>query len=105
MLIKCDPRAFARCPYKKTCVSLEHAEFAQGSDCDIFNKKILEKPTTNADAIRGMSDRELADFLHTITRACADRACDSCPIGPQNCIVMLYWVKKPEGGGENAVSS
>lgn len=95
-MMKCDPRAFARCPYKGSCVNLEEAEFAEGSDCDLFNKRILERPITNADKIRGMSDLELSFFLHNITRACADHDCSSCPIGEQNCIVMLYWLKKSE---------
>lgn len=96
MLLKCDPRAFARCPYKGSCVNLEEAEFTEGSDCDLFNKRILERPITNADKIRGMSDRELATFLYTATRACADHDCGNCPIGQQNCIVMLHWLRKPE---------
>ena len=95
-MMKCDPRAFARCPYNATCGSPEQAEFAEGSDCYLFNKKVLENPVTNADKIRGMSDMELATFLHTATRACADHDCSSCPIGEQNCIVMLHWLKKSE---------
>lgn len=93
-MLKCDPRAFARCPYNKTCVCPEQAEFSEDSDCFLFNKKVLEAPITNADKIRGMSDLELSIFLHTITRACADHDCGSCPIGEMNCIVMLHWLKK-----------
>ena len=40
-----------------------YAEFADGSWCDDFNKKMLNLPMTNADRIRAMSDRELASFL------------------------------------------
>lgn len=93
---KCDPRAFARCPYNKTCDPVGQATFQEGSDCDQFNRKVLSTPVTNADGIRGMSDRELAVFLYTATRACADRNCASCPIGPENCIVLLSWLKQPE---------
>lgn len=95
-MLKCDPRAFARCPYHATCVSVDQAEFTENSDCHIFNKKVLEKPLTHGDEIRSMTDMELATFLYTITRACADHDCSSCPIGQQNCIVMLYWIKKPK---------
>lgn len=98
MVKQCDPRVFARCPYQKSCVSLEHAKFLEGSDCDLFNQKVLNTPITNADHIRAMTNRELAVFLHTVTRACADRNCGSCPIGPQNCAVMLAWIKQPETG-------
>ena len=97
-MLKCDPRAFARCPYNRSCVTPEQAEFTEGSDCDRFNKKILEKPPTNADRIRMMDDRELASFLQAITGACAERACDRCPIGHPNCVTMIYWVRQPEGG-------
>lgn len=93
---KCDPRVFARCPYNATCISPEQTDFAEGSDCFLFNKKVLENPITNADKIRGMSDIQLANFLYIITRACADRDCDNCPIGEQNCIAMLCWLRKPE---------
>ena len=91
----CDPRAFARCPYNKTCVSPEQTEFAEGSDCDLFNQKVLEKPMTEADNIRRMSDVELSLFLYEVTRCCADKNCAACPIGEQNCIVMLYWLRRP----------
>lgn len=93
---KCDPRVFARCPYNATCISPEQTDFAEGSDCFLFNKKVLENPIANADKIRGMSDLQLATFLYTITRACADRDCANCPIGEQNCIIMLHWLRKPE---------
>lgn len=93
---RCDPRAFARCPYNKTCVPIEEATFTEGSDCDQFNQKVLRTPITNADRIRGMSDMELANFLYTLSRACADRNCAACPIGEGNCTVMLYWLKQTE---------
>lgn len=95
---KCDPRAFARCPYNKTCVPVEEATFTVGSDCDLFNQKVLCTSITNADRIRGMSDRELAAFLYTVTRARADHACHTCPIGQENCIVLLHWLKKEDDG-------
>lgn len=94
-MMHCDPRAFARCPYNKTCVSPEQTEFVEGSDCDLFNQKVLEKPMTEADNIRRMSDVELSLFLYEVTRCCADKNCAACPIGEQNCIVMLYWLRQP----------
>lgn len=96
-MMKCDPRAFARCPYNRTCVSVEMAEFTEGSDCHRFNNKVLDVPPTNGDRIRGMNDRDLAVFLTTITRACADRGCDRCPIGNPDCIAMIHWVRQEEG--------
>lgn len=95
--MRCDPRAFARCPYNKTCVSPEQAEFTEGSDCDIFNQKISADMPTEADRIRRMSDVELSLFLHSVTRACADKNCGACPIGANNCIVLLHWLRQPAG--------
>lgn len=94
-MLQCDPRVFARCPYNRTCVSIDNARFPEGSDCDLFSQKVLAARITNADHIRTMTDRELAAFLHTVTRACADHNCGGCPIGQENCIVMLHWVKLP----------
>ena len=62
-MIKCDPRAKARCPYKKPCCGDGEGYFVEGSKCDKFNQRILEPPPTNADHIRAMSDEELAAFL------------------------------------------
>lgn len=62
-MIKCDPRAKARCPFKNPCCGDETAYFVEGSECDEFNKKILSPPPTNADRIRAMSDDELARWL------------------------------------------
>lgn len=63
-MLKCDPRVFARCPYKGSCVSLEQAEFTEGSDCEKFNQKVLNAPVTNGDKIRMMNDTELARLLN-----------------------------------------
>ena len=93
--VKCDPRVFARCAYNKTCVSVEQTDFPEGSDCDLFNRRVLSNPGNYADWIRGMSDMELAMFLHGATRACADHNCAACPIGESNCCVMLHWLRLP----------
>lgn len=71
-MLKCDPRAFARCPYRKECSdSPEHTSFYAGTECDDFNRNILKMPMTNADRIRSMSNEELSKFL------CEFRSCDS----------------------------
>lgn len=64
-MIKCDPRAIARCPFKKQCCGYDVEYFVEGSECDEFNKQLLTQPPTNADRIREMSDEELAEFLST----------------------------------------
>lgn len=93
-MLQCNPRAFARCPYKATCAPVEKATFREDSDCDLWNQKVLRNPITNADRIRGMSDREMATFLYTLSRSCADHACLTCPIGMENCQVILRWLKR-----------
>lgn len=97
-VLKCDPRVFARCPYNKTCVSPEEATFTEGSDCHQFNQRVLNTPVTHFDRIRMLDDREMAAYLYTLTRACADRKCSECPIGPENCIVLLHWGRQLELG-------
>lgn len=60
-MLKCDKRAFSRCEYMEKCGP--DAEYTEGSECDKFNKAVLERPMTNADRIRDMSDEDLASVL------------------------------------------
>ncbi len=63
-MLKCDPRAFARCPYRKECSdSPEHTSFYEGTECDYFNHQVIHAPLTNADRIRAMSDDDMADTM------------------------------------------
>ena len=63
-MMKCDPRAFARCPYSKECSgSPEHTSFYKGTECDYFNQQVIHAPLTNADRIRAMNDDELSEQL------------------------------------------
>lgn len=42
-MLKCDPRAFARCPYRKQCSdSPEHTSFYAGTECDYFNQQVIK---------------------------------------------------------------
>ena len=99
MMIKCDPRAFVRCPYKKACGRIEDAEFTEGSDCDRFNQKILAKPITVADDIRAKSDPQLFLFLYTLIESCKTRNCEACPIGPEKCASLKTWLKSESKEG------
>lgn len=98
-MLKCDPRAYARCPYKGSCVDLENAQFPEGGDCHLFNQKVLSSQMTEADYIRTMSDPQLYLFLYTLTRSCAEKNCQACPIGAENCANLRQWLKsiKTEG--------
>lgn len=90
---RCDPRAYARCPDRERCGPNIHAYFAEGSECDKFNQKILEAPMTNADRIRALSDEELAKFLDD----CNSQGC-VCPT--RNCkesckLCIEEWLQQP----------
>lgn len=101
-MLKCDPRAFARCPYSKQCSdSPEHTSFYAGTECDDFNRKILEAPMTYADRIRAMTDVELAEFIGRIEigdfgpRVYGKTFCDMCK-GQYECDdCRLWWLKQP----------
>lgn len=103
---KCDPRAFARCPHRKQCSdSPEHTSFYAGTECDYFNHQVINKPMTNADSIRAMSDEELAKFL------CEFRSCDSDGHPCSGCKAESYcrpghtgmedWLQQPADGEED----
>lgn len=98
-MLRCDPRAFARCPYNKCCVSVEQATFTEGSDCDLFNQKVLQTPITNGDRVRAMSDTELKKWW------CTGRSCGGCPFAKFEGCIFLKWLKASadkEGNYEKA---
>lgn len=99
----CSIEAFARCPLDERCKDFREACFVEGSECDSFNQSILNRPRTNADQIRSMSDKELAAYLGDIAGddfhcnycdGChctgADDECDCC---------LLRYLQSPVNGG------
>jgi len=62
-MLRCSAEAFAKCPTRHLCDTPHEATFTEGSECDKFNQQVLDKPMTNADRIRAMSDEELAKWL------------------------------------------
>lgn len=71
------------------------------SDCKGYSKYEYEKPQTNADRIRAMSDEELAKYLFDVEQGnftidcCDDRFCDT-----QNCChdctkAAIKWLQQP----------
>lgn len=62
-MTRCSPEAFAKCPTRALCGRIQDATFTEGSECDLFNRSATDSPLTNADAIRCMSDEDLAEFL------------------------------------------
>ena len=59
MMLKCSKEAFAACPDRHLCGCPEEAVFAEGSECDEFNRQIRSHTMTHGDQIRAMSDEEL----------------------------------------------
>lgn len=101
-MMKCDPRAFARCPYSKECSdSPEHTSFYKGTECDYFNQQVIHAPLTNADRIRAMSDEELSEFISRIEigdfgqQVYGKTFCDMCK-GQYECDdCRLWWLQQP----------
>lgn len=60
---QCSIDAFARCPLDERCKNFREASYMEGSECDAFNRAVLNRPRTNADRIRSMCDKELDDFI------------------------------------------
>ena len=63
---KCSAKAFATCPDRTVCGSLNEVVYMEGSDCEKFNEAADKQPLTNADRLRAMSDEELSEFLCSI---------------------------------------
>lgn len=61
---RCSKKAFAMCTTRHLCGRIDDATFTDDSECAAFNKAVEDKPMTNADRIRAMSDDELAYFLN-----------------------------------------
>ena len=67
-MLRCSPEAFAKCPTRALCGNIQEATFTEGSECDLFNQTVTDQPMTNADAIRCMSDEDLAEFLFALMK-------------------------------------
>ena len=60
-MTKCDPITRAQCPHAAYCEPF--AVYTDESECAKFAEWVSNKPVTNADRIRAMSDKELASFM------------------------------------------
>ena len=79
-MMRCDPRAYARCETRQYC-----------GECDKFNRAVLSLPLTNADRIQAMTDEELCEFLM------CDVICDQ-NISPdcKDCErYVMAWLRQP----------
>ena len=59
---QCSEKAYAECSSPMRCKSREVAFYLPGSKCDDFNRA-QEKKVTNGDALRAMTDKDLAEYL------------------------------------------
>lgn len=102
-MLRCSAEAFARCPTRHLCGRREDATFTEGSECDLFNRQVGERPVTNREKLFAMSDEELAEFLCYLDQqnltvdVCDDKYCHSddgrCP---QNCApAIAEWLNAP----------
>ena len=62
-MLRCSEEAFAACPTRHVCGTRESATFAEGSECDKFNRQVHDAPRTNEDWIHSARGRELAKVL------------------------------------------
>lgn len=96
-MLRCSEEAYAQCPDRKWCGSIEDAIFTAGSECDEFNHQVefmglTKMAMTNGELIRDMSDEELAEIFDGLGHACprdmecTDQSCAAC---------WLKWLQKP----------
>lgn len=45
---RCSEKAFAMCPHRKFCCTIDDATFADNSECAAFNRAVEDKPMHNA---------------------------------------------------------
>lgn len=110
-MLRCSKEAFAKCPTRALCGVPEEASFAEGSECDLFNRRVADRQLTNGDRIRCASDEELVERLYNewldklengrdiATHWCNDEKCDSEECDPEKhkaCI--LRWLRQPVKG-------
>ena len=95
-MLKCSKEAFAACPDRKGCGIIEEAVFAEGSECDMFNRQIGSKPMTHGDQIRAMSDEELVEFINHFN-ICDHRTNEECKMSYCACceVCVMDWLREP----------
>lgn len=104
-MLKCSKEAFAACPDRKGCGIIEEAVFAEGSECDKFNRQIGSKPMTHGDQIRAMSDEELSLMLREKHIPCDYRTNDECRLSYCGCceVCTMDWLQQPAEVSKNGV--
>ena len=86
MVIKCSPRVYKKCPDRKYCGSVQEACFVEGSECDKFQQKILQKisggTAKNADLVRVVRCKDCKHFTEGM-------AVGMCKVNPEKPVMPL----------------
>lgn len=91
-MLKCSPEALPSVLLGHSAGIRTKLLSLKNSDCDLFNRSVVDSPLTNADAIRCMSDDDLAVFLFTVQK----NALVLCGVTPPAYIQPpLSWLKQP----------
>lgn len=93
---RCSEKAFSKCPTRHLCGTIEDATFTEGSECAAFNQAVEDKPMTNADRIRAMSDEELENFINRFD-ICNVRSREECMKSYRAVcsVCVLDWLQQP----------
>ena len=114
-VIKCDPRARARCQFRDVCDEAD-ANFLEGSLCHQFNENVLAgEVITRGDVFRGMSDEELAEAIFEMWKSGESIGANWCD-GSAGCIdedeeihcepekhkaCIVRWLREPAEEGDH----
>lgn len=91
---RCDSYNRSQCPHASYCETF--SVYADEDECIKLKLNVVNKPKTNADSIRAMSDEELAELVAKYVY------CGLCPL-KHRCIpgeckkVVMKWLKQPAG--------
>jgi hypothetical protein len=89
-----------KCRFVSVCKKRPKMPGAKIAECNTFRDRLnKEKPTTNADRIRAMSDENLAEWINdtgVICNLCAyQKECDA-PCSRETCIEgIAKWLQQP----------
>lgn len=99
-MLRCSPKAYAKCPDRHLCGPIEDATFTEDSECAAFNRAVEDKPMTNADRIRAMSNEELEQFINHFN-ICDTRTNEECKMSYCACceVCVMDWLQQPAKEG------
>lgn len=96
---RCSEKAYAMCPMRHLCGPIDDATFTDDSECAVFNRKVEDKPMTNADRIRTMNTYELAVFFAKTKAALHLADLPVIAYAAQDRNDNLQWLMKPAERG------